>query len=77
MPAWLAGVVGGSIATHGWSVAAPSRTRPPSTQPLLYLANTGTQTQGNPVASAPEPATIGLLGVGLVGLAYARRRKMI
>jgi len=49
----------------------------PSTQPLLYLANTGTQTQGNPVASAPEPATIGLLGVGLVGLAYARRRKMI
>ncbi len=48
-----------------------------STQPLLYLAsNTTNFPQGNPPA-VPEPATIGVLGMGLLGLAYARRRKMI
>jgi len=30
MPAWLAGVVGGSKAIHGWRVASPSRSNRPS-----------------------------------------------
>ena len=31
IPPWLAGVVGGSMAIHGWSVASPLRTSRPST----------------------------------------------
>ena len=31
IPAWLAGVVGGSIAAHGWRVDSPLRTSRPST----------------------------------------------
>ena len=39
------------------------------TQNLIYLANN--------VASAPEPSSIGVIGVGLLGLWAARRRKLI
>ncbi|MDH3282343.1 MAG: PEP-CTERM sorting domain-containing protein [Gammaproteobacteria bacterium] len=33
--------------------------------------------EGPPVSSIPEPATLGLLGLGLVGLLLVRRRKRI
>ena len=45
---------------------------------VLYIINGGaaTLTITGSVSPAPEPATLALLGIGLVGIGFARRRKL-
>ena len=40
------------------------------------IPTTGTQTESSNVAPVPEPATLLLLGSGMIGIAVVRKRKM-
>lgn len=43
--------------------------------PAFYLFSSGTFTAGTPPAPTPEPGTLGLMAIGLIGLAAVIRRR--
>lgn len=71
--AYLNDVTSGTwVADASHTVQYLTASNPLNTQNLIYLANTPT----TPVAT-PEPSTVAVFGLGLIGLWAARRRKMI
>jgi hypothetical protein len=70
---YLTDVTSGAwVADASHTVQYLTANNPSNTQNLIYLANTPT----TPVAT-PEPSTVAVFGLGLIGLWAARRRKMI
>jgi len=64
-----------ALSCSAYAVPVP-RAPPPSCRgfaELLYIF--GDKKACHSAVSVPEPATLGLLGIGLIGLAVKRRRK--
>jgi PEP-CTERM motif len=69
---YLNDVTGGTWVADASHTVQYLTANPSGTQNLIYLATTPT----TPVAT-PEPSTVAVFGLGLIGLWAARRRKMI
>ncbi len=69
----------GILALSSTAFADSFRFEQPGSSPCAFgglLSQLGIQGKcGTATVSVPEPATLGLLGIGLIGLAVKRRRK--